>query len=126
MKLNQINLTSVDVVGDRAMFETYFGLHCAVMRGKALAVLRDDQGMIFVLNDFAKKRGAFAYPDDYDIHHIGFIPVNRSMRCMPDCAPTAGMSRSRVIITAHGRSTSRPNAATSSKLRRKRRLAIAL
>ena len=37
MKLNHINLTSVDVQADRAMFETYFGLHCSVMRGKSPA-----------------------------------------------------------------------------------------
>jgi catechol 2,3-dioxygenase-like lactoylglutathione lyase family enzyme len=77
MKLNHINLTSVDVPGDRAMFETYFGLQCAVMRGSALAVLRDEQGMLLVLNDFAKKRGDFAYPEDSDIHHIGFIQDSR-------------------------------------------------
>ncbi|MEH3066164.1 MAG: hypothetical protein PGN33_26735 [Methylobacterium radiotolerans] len=39
MKLNHINLTSIDVAGDVAMFETYFGLRPLVMRGKALAVL---------------------------------------------------------------------------------------
>jgi catechol 2,3-dioxygenase-like lactoylglutathione lyase family enzyme len=73
MKLNHINLTSTDVPADCAMFEIYFGLQCSTMRGKTLAVLHDDQGMIFVLNDFAKKRGDFIYPDDYDVHHIGFI-----------------------------------------------------
>jgi catechol 2,3-dioxygenase-like lactoylglutathione lyase family enzyme len=73
MKLNHVNLTSVDVPADRAMFETYFGLHCSTMRGKTLAVMHDEQGMIFVLNDFAKKRGDFTYPDDSDVHHIGFI-----------------------------------------------------
>ncbi|XYD11868.1 VOC family protein (plasmid) [Methylobacterium sp. NMS12] len=77
MKLNHINLTSVDVPADRAMFETYFGLHCSVMRGTALAVLHDSQGMVLVLNDFAKKRGSFAYPDDSDVHHIGFIQDSR-------------------------------------------------
>ncbi len=78
MKLNHINLTSVDVPADRAMFETYFGLHCLTMRGKALAVLRDDQGMILVLNDFTRKRGDFTYPADYDVHHIGFIQESRN------------------------------------------------
>ena len=78
MKLNHINLTSLDVPADRAMFETYFGLQCSVMRGKALAVMHDEQGMIFVLNDFAKKRGTFAYPEDSDVHHIGFIQDSKS------------------------------------------------
>ena len=77
MKLNHVNLTSVDVPADCAMFETYFGLHCSVMRGKALAVLHDEQGMVLVLNDFPKKRGDFAYPQDSDVHHIGFIQDSR-------------------------------------------------
>ncbi|MCJ2019518.1 VOC family protein [Methylobacterium sp. E-065] len=77
MKLNHINLTSIDVPADAAMFETYFGLRTAVMRGKALAVLQDDDGMLLVLNDFAKKRGSFAYPEDSDVHHIGFIQESR-------------------------------------------------
>ena len=77
MKLNHINLTSVDVPADRAMFETYFGLECVVSRGKALAVMRDGEGMLFVLNDFAKKRGSFSYPEDSDVHHIGFLQDSR-------------------------------------------------
>lgn len=77
MKLNHINLTSIDVPADATMFETYFGLRIAVMRGKALAVLQDDDGMLLVLNDFAKKRGSFAYPEDSDVHHIGFIQESR-------------------------------------------------
>lgn len=78
MKLNHVNLTSVDVPGDRAMFETYFGLHCSTMRGNALAVMHDEHGMIFVLNDFARKRGDFTYPEDSDVHHIGFIQDSKS------------------------------------------------
>jgi catechol 2,3-dioxygenase-like lactoylglutathione lyase family enzyme len=77
MKLNHINLTSVDVPGDRAMFETYFGLRCSVEKGKVLAVMHDEDGMLLVLNDFAKKRGAFAYPEDSDVHHIGFLQDSR-------------------------------------------------
>lgn len=77
MKINHINLTSIDVPADAAMFETYFGLHTSVMRGKALAVMHDDDGMLLVLNDFAKKRGTFAYPEDSDVHHIGFIQDSR-------------------------------------------------
>ena len=76
VKLNHVNLTSIDVPADRAMFETYFGLRCSFMRGK-IAVLHDDQDMVFVLNDFARKRGAFAYPEDSDVHHIGFIQDSR-------------------------------------------------
>lgn len=60
MKLNHINLTSIDVPADVAMFETYFGLRTSVARGNALAVTPDDDGMLLVLNNFAKKRGDFA------------------------------------------------------------------
>ena len=77
MKLNHINLTSIDVPADVAMYETYFGLRKSVMRGKTLAVMHDDDGMLLVLNDFAKKRGSFAYPEDSDVHHIGFIQESR-------------------------------------------------
>mgnify|MGYP004722099195 CR=1 FL=1 len=77
MKLNHINLTSIDVPADVAMFEAYFGLRTSVMRGKALAVMHDDDGMLLVLNDFAKKRGSFAYPEDSDLHHVGFIQDSR-------------------------------------------------
>ena len=77
MKLNHINLTSVDVPGDRAMFETYFGLNCLALRGQGLAVLQDEDGMVLVLNDFKRKRGDFAYPDDSDVHHIGFLQTSR-------------------------------------------------
>jgi catechol 2,3-dioxygenase-like lactoylglutathione lyase family enzyme len=77
MKLNHVNLTSVDIAADRAMFETYFGLKCSIMRGKALAVMHDEGGMLLVLNNFEKKRGDFRYPEDSDVHHIGFIQSSR-------------------------------------------------
>lgn len=73
MKLNHVNLTSTDIPADRAMFEKYFGLHCLVARGSGLLVMQDDDGMIFVLNNFSRKRGDFAYPEDSDVLHIGFI-----------------------------------------------------
>ena len=77
MKLNHINLTSVDVPADCVMFETYFGLRRLTLNGKALAVLEDEDGMLFVLNDFSKKRGDFVYPEDSDVLHIGFIQESR-------------------------------------------------
>lgn len=77
MKLNHINLTTTDLPADRAMFETYFGLHCVFKRGDAIAVLRDEYGMVLVLNDFARKRDTFAYPEDSDVHHIGFLQLGR-------------------------------------------------
>jgi catechol 2,3-dioxygenase-like lactoylglutathione lyase family enzyme len=77
MKLNHVNLFSVDVPADVAMFETYFGLRCTVRRGDRLAVLHDEQGLTLVLNDFAEKRGDFDYPEDSDVLHIGFLQESR-------------------------------------------------
>jgi hypothetical protein len=59
------------------MFERYFGLRCLVSRGNGLAVLEDDDGMAFVLNNFTRKRGDFSYPGDSDVLHIGFIQETR-------------------------------------------------
>jgi catechol 2,3-dioxygenase-like lactoylglutathione lyase family enzyme len=73
MKLNHVNLTTTDIEGDREMFERYFGLRALVMRGKTLAVMEDDEGMVLVLNDFSRKRGDFAYPEDFNVLHVGFI-----------------------------------------------------
>jgi catechol 2,3-dioxygenase-like lactoylglutathione lyase family enzyme len=78
MKLNHINLTTTDIASDRAMFERYFGMRCLVARGKALIVMEDDDGMVVVLNNFARKRGSFAYPEDYDVLHVGFIQETRA------------------------------------------------
>jgi catechol 2,3-dioxygenase-like lactoylglutathione lyase family enzyme len=77
MKLNHVNLTSLDIQADRAMFERYFGLRCLAARGKALVVMEDDHGMVFVLNNFPRKRGSFAYPEDSDVMHIGFLQETR-------------------------------------------------
>lgn len=77
MKLNHVNLTSLDIQADRAMFERYFGLRCLDVRGKALVIMEDDDGMVFVLNNFPRKRGSFAYPLDSDVMHIGFIQETR-------------------------------------------------
>jgi hypothetical protein len=77
MKLNHVNLTSIDIPAKRAMFERYFGLRCLASRGSGLAVLEDDDGMVFVLNNFSRKRGDFAYPEDSDVLHIGFIQETR-------------------------------------------------
>lgn len=47
------------------------------MRGTVLAALHDDHDMVLVLNDFTRNRGAFAYPEDSEVHHIGFIADSR-------------------------------------------------
>lgn len=77
MKLNHINLTTTDLPGDIGMFERYFGLRPLALRGNKLAVLQDGDGMVLVLNDFARKRGDFAYPDDFNVFHVGFIRETR-------------------------------------------------
>ena len=41
MKLNHVNLPSLDIQADRAMFERYFGLRCLAARGKGLVVMED-------------------------------------------------------------------------------------
>lgn len=93
MKLNHVNLFSIDVPADRAMFETYFGLRCLAERGKALVVLEDDDGMIVVLNSF-RNRAGFTYPNDYNLLHVGFIQETREAvdamhaRLVADCWDT--------------------------------------
>ncbi len=76
MRLNHVNLYSVDVPADRALFETYFGLRCIHMQGDTLAVMLDDGDMVFVINRFGKPDG-FAYPKSFIKHHIGFIRESR-------------------------------------------------
>jgi catechol 2,3-dioxygenase-like lactoylglutathione lyase family enzyme len=73
MKLNHVNLTTTDIAADVAMFERYFGLRPLAVRGKGLAVMEDDEGMVLVLNNFARKRGDFVYPADSDVLHVGFL-----------------------------------------------------
>lgn len=77
MKLNHVNLPSIDVPADQAMFERYFGLRCLVTRGAGMVVMEDDDGVVLVLNNFPRKRGSFAYPEDSDVLHIGFIQETR-------------------------------------------------
>lgn len=73
MKLNHINLYSYDTEADRAMFEQYFGLRTLVVRGTKMAIMQDDDGLVLIVNHFAKKLEDFSYPRQPDIMHIGFI-----------------------------------------------------
>ncbi|WP_026607017.1 VOC family protein [Methylocapsa acidiphila] len=77
MKLNHVNLPSIDVPADRAMFERYFGLRCLIARGAGMVVMEDDDGVVLVLSNLPRKRGSFAYPEDSDVLHIGFIQETR-------------------------------------------------
>jgi catechol 2,3-dioxygenase-like lactoylglutathione lyase family enzyme len=77
MKLNHFTLPSIDIPADRAMFERYFGLRCLVTRGSGLVVMQDDDDTVLVLTNFPRKRGSFAYPEDSDVQHIGFIQETR-------------------------------------------------
>ncbi len=70
MRLNHLNLTVPDVSQSREFFETYFGLRCVVERGRnALAVLVDESGFVFTLNNF-EKATEVEYPGAF---HIGFM-----------------------------------------------------
>jgi catechol 2,3-dioxygenase-like lactoylglutathione lyase family enzyme len=74
MRLNHVNLTVPDVSRSREFFETYFGLHCVVQRGRdALAVLVDESGFILTLNNFDKVEQV-EYPGAF---HIGFMQDSR-------------------------------------------------
>ena len=74
MILNHINLTVPDVAQSRDFFESYFGLRCVTERGRnALAVLVDDSGLVFTLNNFGKEAHV-EYPAAF---HIGFMQPSR-------------------------------------------------
>lgn len=77
MKLNHINLYSHDTEADRVMFERYFGLRTLVVRGKKMAIMQDDEGLVLIVNHFENKLDGFAYPERLDILHIGFIQASR-------------------------------------------------
>ncbi|MCX2560189.1 VOC family protein [Acetobacter farinalis] len=77
MKLNHINLYSHDVAADQAMFERYFGLRTLVVRGKKMAIMQDDDGLILLVNHFDSALHGFDYPKEVDILHIGFLQETR-------------------------------------------------
>jgi len=77
MKLNHINLYSHDTEADRAMFERYFGLRTLVVRGSKMAIMQDDDGLVLIVNQFNSRLADFAYPESFDILHIGFIRQSR-------------------------------------------------
>ena len=74
MRLNHLNLTVPDVAQTRAFFETYFGFRCVAEAGRdALAVLVDESGFVFTLNNF-EKATEVTYPGAF---HIGFMQESR-------------------------------------------------
>lgn len=77
MKLNHINLYSRDTEADRAMFESYFGLRTLVVRGKKMAIMQDDDGLVLIINQFNSRLAGFDYPESFDILHVGFIQETR-------------------------------------------------
>nr|WP_294916139.1 VOC family protein [uncultured Neokomagataea sp.] len=77
MKLNHINLYSHAPEADRAMFEQYFGLRTLVTRGKKMAIMQDDSGLVLIVNHFESKLSGFNYPESFDVLHIGFIQDSR-------------------------------------------------
>ncbi|MFS3137791.1 VOC family protein [Gluconacetobacter sacchari] len=77
MKLNHVNLYSHDILADRAMFESYFGLRTLVVRAEKMVIMQDDDGLILIVNHFDHKLDGFEYPHELDILHIGFIQKSR-------------------------------------------------
>ncbi|WP_343526567.1 VOC family protein [Sphingomonas sp.] len=77
MKLDHINLYSHDTEADRVMFERYFGLRTLVVRGRMMAIMQDDDGLVLILNHFTPKLDGFDYPASFDILHVGFIRDSR-------------------------------------------------
>ncbi len=74
MKLNHLNLTVPDVRQTREFFETYFDFRCVWEAGRdALAVLVDETGFVFTLNNF-NKATKIEYPGAF---HIGFMQESR-------------------------------------------------
>ena len=74
MRLNHLNLTVPDVDQARDFFETYFGFRCVTTKGRdALAVLVDETGFVFTLNNFEKANNV-EYPGAF---HIGFMQDSR-------------------------------------------------
>ncbi len=72
MKLNHINLPVKDVAATRDFLTKNFGMETVMERGKnALAMLRDEGGMVLILSHFDKDKTAeAAYHKDF---HVGFF-----------------------------------------------------
>ena len=72
MKLNHINLPVRDVAATRDFFAKYFGMETLFELGKnALAIMRDEGGMILNLSHFDKDKTAeIIYHKDF---HVGFF-----------------------------------------------------
>ena len=68
MLLNHLNLAVADVAQTQQLLEKYFGLRRVVPGSAALAILRDDGGLVLTLSNFGKAT-AVTYPEDF---HLGF------------------------------------------------------
>lgn len=69
MALNHLNLVVGDVPQAQAFLEKYFGLQVVSKPSPALAILRDELGMLLVLSNFDRST-AVSYPEQF---HIGFV-----------------------------------------------------
>jgi len=74
MKLNHIDLQVSDVSGAREFFETHFRLRCTYQRKEQLAILEDDNGLVFGVSNLFDSPPP-VYPPDF---HIGFILSNET------------------------------------------------
>lgn len=69
MKLNHVNLAVSDVPQAQAFFEQYFGFQALARSSAALAVLRDDSGLVLTISNF-DRTATVSYPAHF---HVGFI-----------------------------------------------------
>jgi lactoylglutathione lyase len=71
MKLNHLNLTVTDVAEASQFLEKYFGLRSIGKKGKAMAFLLDDDGLLLSLTSMKmSKETEVKYPASF---HIGFM-----------------------------------------------------
>jgi len=74
MHLKHLNLCMPDVPAAAALFTSVFGFHIIAELGNgAITVLRDDEGFILALNNFARET-EYTYPRDF---HFGFYMDTR-------------------------------------------------
>ena len=74
MKLSHIDLQVSDVSAARDFFATHFGLRCTYQRKDQLAIMEDDNGLVFGVSNLFKSAPPI-YPPDF---HIGFILTSES------------------------------------------------
>jgi len=80
MRLNHLDLHVPDVAATRDFFVRFFGLRHEETRGdNALAILRDDAGMVLIISKpFARYGGTDQVAIAAQTYHIGFLLPDRA------------------------------------------------